>query len=328
MRWRSASTAASTSSRAARSGIPRRPRARSSRRSSADEAGIGAVRPHLLRQRVGRLGWLPGRPSCRLRARPPLRHRAQERRRRGRRRAVRAGDRRRPRRLRAAAARRRHRARRAQPAALPVRAGSHASGTQAARRDHADAARVAPCAVPARRAGGRGEAGRGARPRRQMRRRPSSTCSSRSGWRRESRPRRARRRRRHRCLAAGARARCRARWRDAGAADRARRCGGSCRRARCRRSCRRARRRSTRLRRMPGRRSSASVAERIGATAVVAPGTGPATDAMARAAVRLGRAARHQRQRRDGGLAALADAPALGREPARGGASCMPVARC
>ena len=30
------------------------------------------------------------------------------------------------------------------------------------------------------------------------------------------------------------------------------------------------------------------LAERIGATAVVAPGTGPATDAMARAAVRLG----------------------------------------
>ena len=61
----------------------------------ADEAASGAIRPDLLRQRVGRLRRLPGRPSCRLRARPSLRDRAQERGRRRRCRAVRAGDRRR-----------------------------------------------------------------------------------------------------------------------------------------------------------------------------------------------------------------------------------------
>ena len=74
--------------------------------------------------------------------------------------------------------------------------GPDARGAQAARGDDARAARVAARAVAARRAGGRGEAGRGARPRARRRPRRSSTCSSRSGWRREPRPRRARRRRR------------------------------------------------------------------------------------------------------------------------------------
>ena len=69
-------------------------------------------------------------------------------------------------------------------------------------------------------------------------------------------------------------------------------------RARCRRGCRavsgrrRARRRARGARRpsrpTPGRRSSSGVVERTGHTAVVAPGTPHATDAMARAAARLG----------------------------------------
>ena len=56
---------------------------------------VGAVRPDLLRQRVGRLRRLPGRSTRCLRARPSLRNRAQERCRRGWRRTLRAGDRRR-----------------------------------------------------------------------------------------------------------------------------------------------------------------------------------------------------------------------------------------
>ena len=79
-------------------------------------------------------------------------------------------ERRRSRCLRAAAARCRHRARRPQPAALPVGAGPDACGAQAARDDDAGAARVAARAVAPRRAGGRVEAGRGARPRRRRRR--------------------------------------------------------------------------------------------------------------------------------------------------------------
>ena len=62
-----------------------------------------------------------------------------------------------------------------------------------------------------------------------------------------------------------------------------------------------------------------ALADRIGATAVVAPGTGPATDAMARAAVRVGEPLAANVTAVTAGHAALADAPALGREPARGG---------
>ena len=149
--------------------------------------------------------------------------------------------------------------------------------------------RVAARAVAARRAGGRGEAGRGARPRAGGGRRPSSTCSSRSGWHREPRSRRARRRRRRPTS-----------------------------------RCRRSRSRPTlggethALLIGPGGAAAAQgvpvavahVAEHAGARRVRArrvggdrlrgwptgsarppswrPGTGPATDAMARAAVRLG----------------------------------------
>ena len=70
------------------------------------------------------------------------------------------------------------------------------------------------------------------------------------------------------------------------------------------------------------------LAERIGATAVVAPGhrAGDRRDGPRRRSAR--RAARRERHRRHAGLAALADAPSLGRQPARGGASCTPVGRC
>ena len=73
-----------------------------------------------------------------------------------------------------------------------------------------------------------------------MRPRPSSICSSRSEWHRESRSRRARRRCGHRGLVAGADARGRSRWRHTRARDRAwrRGCGGerSCRGGSCRRA--------------------------------------------------------------------------------------------
>ena len=182
----------------------------------------------------------------------------------------------------------RHRARRAQPAALPVRAGPDARGAQAARGDDADAAasRGSSCRGSSCRRARRGRPRCSAMGRRRPR--PSSTCSSRSGWRRESRSRRARRRRRHRRLAAGARARGAARRRDARAADRAWRCRGGGR------ACRSPSRTSPSTPALDAFAPDAwaaivcGVAERIGATAVVAPGTGPATDAMARAAVRLG----------------------------------------
>ena len=54
----------------------------------ADEAATGPFDLDLLRQRVGRLGRLPGRAPRRPRARPALRDRAQGRRRRGRRRCA------------------------------------------------------------------------------------------------------------------------------------------------------------------------------------------------------------------------------------------------
>ena len=258
-----------------RRGVGSRGDRRRDRRGDPRRRGrLGAVRPHLLRQRVGRLGRLPGRPSRRLRARPPLRDRAQERRRRGRDRAVRAGDRRRPRRLRAAAARRRDRARRAQPAALPVRAGPDARGTQAARGDDA------------RRGPRRGSSCRGSSSRRARRGRPRCSATAPEAAAAVVDLLRADRggvvnlvlvehadgvatdvSLQALALAADARRR------DARAADRARwRRGGGAACPGRRRARRRARRRSTRSRPTPGRRSSAGVAERIGATAVVAPG--------------------------------------------------------
>ena len=123
---------------------------------------------------------------------------------------------------------------------------------------------------------------------------PSSTCSSRSGWRREPRPRRARRRRADRGLAAGARARGGARRRGRRAPDRhGCRGGGS---GACPSPSRTSRstRRSTSSRPMPGRRSSAASSSGSGPTAVVAPGT-PRGDRRAWRARPCGWASRSRR---------------------------------
>ena len=66
-----------------RRGVGSRGDGRRDRRGRERRRGrLGPVRPDLLRQRVGRLRRLPGRPPRGVRARPPLRDRAQERRRR------------------------------------------------------------------------------------------------------------------------------------------------------------------------------------------------------------------------------------------------------
>ena len=73
---------------------PRGDRRRDPRGDPGRRGGVGPVRPRLLRQRVGRLGRLPGRATRRARPRPPLRHRAQGRCRRGSDGPLRAGARR------------------------------------------------------------------------------------------------------------------------------------------------------------------------------------------------------------------------------------------
>ncbi len=95
------------------------------------------LRPDRVRQRVGRLGQLPGRHPGRARARPAGGDRAEGPVGRGRASALRAGGGRRARRLPRAAARGGDRARGHQPAALPVGAGEAAGAPEAGR----DAAR-------------------------------------------------------------------------------------------------------------------------------------------------------------------------------------------
>ena len=136
-----------------------------------DRGARRRLRPDHLRQRVRRLGQLPGRHPRGVRARAAGRDRAQGPYGRGRASALRAGGRRWARHLRRAAARRRERARGHQPAALPVGAGEAARSPEAGRDDHTRAARAAAREGAARRAGGPGQAGRGPRRRRRMPRR-------------------------------------------------------------------------------------------------------------------------------------------------------------
>ena len=204
--------------------------------------------------------------------------------------ALRAGGRRRPRRLRAAAACRRDRARRAQPAALSRRSRRGCAQGASRSRSRAGAARRRGSSSPRLVVPG----GRGAsRPRSSAtgptRRPPSSSCSSDRGGVDEPRPRRARRRRRRRDLAAGAHA---ARRRSGGQVDAlADRAGCRPRLPRvCRPPsprCRARRARRLRARRLGGDRGR--LVERLGAHAPSSrPGPRAATDAMARAAARLG----------------------------------------
>ena len=91
------------------------------------------LRPDRVRQRIGRLGQLPGRHPRGVRARPADRDRTEGPVRGRRPRALRAGGARWPRHLRPAAPGRRERARGDQPAALPVGAGEAARALEAGR---------------------------------------------------------------------------------------------------------------------------------------------------------------------------------------------------
>ena len=318
MRWRSGSIERSTSSPTGRSGTPRPQRVRSSRRSPPTRPPPARSTSIFFGNESADSGGFQIGLRTALCARPTLRDRAQGRRRRGWRRPLRAGDRSRPRRLRVASPGGRDRARGAQSAAVPVCARPDARGAQASRGDDSAAARIASRAPAARRPGRRCQAGRGPRPWPRgggRRRRPPA---SRSEWRREPRPRRARRRRRHRRLPAGAHAGSRVGGRDPCSADRAGRGGG-------------------------GAAVPAAVvhvaehdaldafapdawaaivcetAERIGATAIVAPGSAPATDVDGTGGRSPRRAAGGELHRGDAGRSARADPHPLGRQPARGG---------
>ena len=181
-RWRSAPTAACTSST---DGEEWDPQATAAAIVDGDRGRGGRgrrLRPDRVRQRVGRLGQLPGRHPRGARARAAGRDRAEGPVGGRRPRALRAGGARRPRRLRRAAAGRRERARGHQPAALPVGAGEAARALEAGRAAQPGASgRAAREAAPGR-AAGAGQAGGGARPGRRTRRpRWSRSCAS-WGW--------------------------------------------------------------------------------------------------------------------------------------------------
>src|SRR5581483_8965423 len=121
--------------------------------------GSSRLRPHPVRQRVGRRRELPGRDPRRARARAAGRHRAEEDRGARWARALRARRRRRARRVRGAAPRRADRARGAEPAALPVRAGAAAREAEAALGRRAGASSAEARDAAARGARGTGEDG-------------------------------------------------------------------------------------------------------------------------------------------------------------------------
>ena len=137
-----------------------------------------ATRPDPVRQRVSRRGQLPGRDPRRAQARAPGRHRRQGHHRRRRALPVRAGGRGRARRVRRARAGGRHRQGGAEPAALPVGARPPARQAQAARRRDPGATGAEARDGQAHPPAGLGQAGRGARataPARRPRSSPSST---------------------------------------------------------------------------------------------------------------------------------------------------------
>ena len=130
------------------------------------------------------------------------------------------------------------------------------------------------------------------------------------------RPRRARRRRARRALAAGARVRPRARRAGRGGARRAART----RRLACRSTSRTWPRSTVATRRAPGRPRSPSSPARLGAGAVVAAGSDRGNEVLAHVAARLDLPFAANCIDVLGGGAGARAAPALGRQPARGGA--------
>ena len=288
------------------------------------------VRPDRVRQRVGRLGRLPGRHPRRARARPADRHRPQGAVGRGRPRALRAGGHRRARRLPAAAARRRVRAGGHQPAPLPVRAREAARAAQAGRdgaRPRGPSSGWRSCGSSCRRA----RASRRRSSARAPRRRPPSSASCASwGWRDGTRPDRARGRPGRRALPPGALARPRPRR---GPPLEALLVGpapatpprSSARTAwRVRTWPRTSGSRPTR--RGAWARCVAELVERLDAGAVVAAGTNRGNEVLAHVAARLDLPLRRQLHGILAGRAAHGHARALGRQPARGGA--RPRRRC